>query len=62
MLDILKFVFTDWKTFWGTVLLLIILSECIIVPICNTIIRCVNGKKYLEILRDKKEESEEKKL
>ena len=62
MLDILNFVFTNWKTFWGTVLLVIILSECVIIPICNTIIKCINGKKYLEILKDKKEESEEKKL
>ena len=62
MLNILKFVFTDWKTFWGTVLLVIILSECVIIPICNTFIKCINGNKCLEILKDKKEESEEKKL
>ena len=57
MLNILKFIFTNWKTFWGTILLLYILNECIIIPICNTFIKCINGKKYLETLKDKKEES-----
>ena len=58
----IKFCFYKLENILGTVLLVIILSDCVIIPICNTIIKCINGKKYLEILKDKIEESEKKKL
>ena len=57
MLNILKFVFTDWKTFWGTVLL-IILSECVIIPIL-TIIRYINKKVFRNIKRWKRRKWED---
>ena len=59
MLDILKFIFSDWKTFWGTILIITIIGEYLLIPICNTIIKSINGKYILKYSKENKE-SEDK--
>lgn len=40
MLELLKFIFSDWKIFLGTIILMYIFGDCIIINICNTFIKC----------------------
>lgn len=57
MFELFKFIVSDWKIFILTLILMYSIYYCFIKPICETVLKCVNGKKIIDYLENNKEDS-----
>lgn len=56
MFELFKLIVSDWKIFILTIILMYSIYYCFIKPICETILKCVNGKKIIEYFENNKED------
>ena len=61
MLEILKFIFSKWYIFLGTLLLIIVIGDSFVVNICNTFIKCINGRRAIDYYTEKEKQNNKEK-